>query len=72
MAENLTASVSGLAKLHWRNHVAENLTASVSGLAKLHWRNHVAENLTASFILYVIIIKWIMYVQDNIELSSMS
>ena len=46
--------------------------ACVAEVAKLHWRNHVVQNLRAYFILHVVTIKWIMYVQENIQLSSMS
>ena len=46
--------------------------ARAPGVAKLSWRNHVMHRLRAYSMLYVITIKWIMCVQENIELSSMS
>ena len=44
----------------------------VSGMAELSWRNHQVQNLTGYFILYVITIKLVMWVQEEIELSSLS
>ena len=46
--------------------------ACVSGVAKLSQRYHVVQNLGAYFIFYVIKIKWIICLQEKIELSSMS
>ena len=46
--------------------------ACVLAEAKLFWRNHVVQNLRAYFILYVIIINWIMCIQEKMELSRMS
>ena len=44
----------------------------VAGVADLPCRNHVVQNLRAYSILHVVKIKWIMCVQENIELSTMS
>ena len=44
----------------------------VTGVAKLPWGNHVVQNRRAYSILHVVAIKWIMCVQENIELPSMS
>ena len=49
-----------------RSHVC------VAGVATLPWRNHVVQNLTAYFTLHVVTIKYIMCVQENIKLSSLS
>ena len=44
----------------------------VTGVVKLPWRNHEVQNLRAYSILHVVAIKWIMFVQENIEPPSMS
>ena len=54
------------ASSHARSH------ACASGMAKLSWRNHVVHFIRTYFIPYVSTIKWIMCVQEKIELSSMS
>ena len=43
-----------------------------AGGANLSWRNHVVHCLRAHFILYIITIKWIMCLQEKIELSSVT
>ena len=49
-----------------RSHVC------VAGVARVHWRNHVVQNMKACNIIHVVIVKWIMCVQENIDLSGMS
>ena len=46
--------------------------ARVSGVAKFSQRNHVVQNLRAYFMLRVVTIKWMMCVQEKIELTGMS
>ena len=46
--------------------------ACSSRVARLSSRNHEVQNLRAHFILHIITIKWLMCVQEKIELSSMS
>ena len=46
--------------------------ACVSGVANFSQRNHVVKNLRACFMLYVITIKWMMCVQEKIELTGTS
>ena len=57
-------------KLHaklWALHQARSQVC-VAWVAKLPWRNQVVLNLRAYSILHVVTVKWIMCVQENIEL----
>ena len=64
-----TISFAKNAIVHQRQACSQ---ACLSGVAKLYPKNHVVHNMRAYFIFYAITIKWIMCVQEKIELSSMS
>ena len=73
----LKETIFGRRTESWRNACCECICmrkprsqVCVLGVAKLSWRNHMVQNLRAYFILYVITIKWVIRVQEKIELSS--
>ena len=65
-------SFQTLRKSYICNFLVTGRQACVSGVAKFSQRNHVVQNLRAYFMLHVITIKWMMCVQEKIELSGTS